>query len=212
MSGNIFLPLSCVCKVGPRLAEGTASRGPPRVIGAFASFGKEGAPCRGRRGCFVRTPSEAPAERWRANRQILQLAPSRSRCKSHGPIGAMRRDGRTDDAPNRIPFGTVFRSDCCRTADMSVKVNEFSLVPVSSNPQVKESGRAFAPFVAGVRTKGGFPCGGRKGVVRSVANFPSPSTELGKFRTSNGSTAAGYKVEGLYPDAEGYRSRRFQRR
>ena len=86
------------------------------------------------------------------------------------------------------------QQDLRHPARKRVRVNAFSWVPVSLWPQDKESGRVFASFVAGVLTKEGVPCGGRKGVGSSEANFLSPPSELGKVRASTGSKTTGQKV------------------
>lgn len=76
-------------------------------------------------------------------------------------------------------------------------MNDFSLVRVSLCPQDKESGRGFAPFYRAGRIKGGLPCGGRKGVVRSAWGILNPLTEFEMILTTSGSKNAGHIVPGV---------------
>lgn len=126
-------------------------------IGPFASFQKK-TPQPGGTGAFVRPPSKAPAERRRTNRRETDCLHRTGR----GANRAVRSSSfglRPIETPRCLDRVSAHRSHDRKRP----RVNEFSWVPVSLNPPVKESGRAFASFVACTRTKEGSPAGDGKG-------------------------------------------------
>ncbi len=149
----------------------------------FTSFWKEGAPIEGRKGCFVRRRSEAPAERAATNRQkTFGFAPTLWRCKSAGDPNAPTRSIRARPYRGEMSIREGKRAKAYAIGEnarhphrswaersrriettVAMKVNAFSSVPVSLGPQAKESGCVFASFVAVGRQKKVSPLGDGRG-------------------------------------------------